>query len=360
MPHVVVAIPVRDEALLIGDCLRALALQQDAPNLAVVLLVNNSTDGTAEIVRGLAPALPCQVHVVEHEFAACEANAGHARRLAVAKACMLAEPRGIVMTTDADGCVAPDWVQTNLAALDAGADVVCGRAVIDPVDALLIPRHLHDDDDNEVHYATLLERIACMLDPDPHDPWPRHREESGASIAVRLEALTACGGVPPVRSGEDRALLDALRQVDARVRHEPDVEVVVSGRIVGRAADGMADTIRRRIRQQDPTLDSALEPVVDCVRRVSARRLMRAAWNEQARRPALLSHLSEELRLPVTKLEGWLALPYFGQAWSFVEAASQPLARRPVKRREVAEQASLAADVLATLSSVSLQLFPKL
>ena len=59
MRQIVVAIPVRDEAALIPDCLRALALQQGDHRAEILLLVNNSTDGTAEIAHALRPTLPC-------------------------------------------------------------------------------------------------------------------------------------------------------------------------------------------------------------------------------------------------------------------------------------------------------------
>lgn len=355
MSRIVVAIPVKDEAALIGDCLRALALQQGDEKADVLLLVNNSTDGTADIARALRPTLPCGLHILEHSFAPAQANAGHARRLAMSKAAMLTEPGGIVMTTDADGCVAPDWLATNLEAFRRGADVVCGRAVIDPVDALRIPVHLHADDEVEVYYTTQLDRIACMLDPEPSDPWPRHTEESGASIAVRRDTFLAAGGVPAVRSGEDRALIDALRRTDARIRHDPDVTVTVSGRTNGRAAGGMADTIRRRIQCQDAMLDSALEPASHRIRRLVARRLMRAAWNTTDDRSEHLRDLTKQLALPYEQLEGWLALPYFGTAWALAEAASPKLKRELVPRAEVRAESAGARSFLASLTAANLR-----
>ena len=359
MPHIVVAIPVRDEAALIADSLRALALQQGGYRAEILLLVNNSTDGTADIARALRPTLPCPVHVIEHRFASAEANAGHARRLAMSKAAMLTAPRGIVMTTDADSCVPPDWLEANMAAIEAGADVVCGRAVIDPVDALQIPRHLHEDDSREVAYQLQLERIACLLDPDPADPWPRHAEESGASIAVRVEAFTSAGGVPPISSGEDRALIDALRRIDARIRHAPDVWVSVSGRTIGRARDGMADTIRRRIRQQDANIDGAMEPVASRVRRIGARRLLRLAWGSVVGRDSLLDHLARELRVPKSQLEGWMALPAFGAAWALAEQTSSRLERRPVARVDLGAQMRVAEGILASLTGAAVRITPE-
>ena len=79
---------------------------------------------------------------------------------------------GVLLTTDADAEVPANWVEANLRAIDEGADAVCGRAVIDPVEALLIPPHLHEDDAREVAYGRLLDEIASIVLPDPADPWP--------------------------------------------------------------------------------------------------------------------------------------------------------------------------------------------
>ena len=353
-PHLVVAIPVRDEAALIGDCLRALALQQGKPRADIVLLVNNSTDGTAGLVRALMPTLPCRVHLLEHEFAPAQANAGHARRMAMDHAAKLVHADGIVMTTDADSCVAPDWLEANLAALRAGADVVCGRAVINPVDALRIPHHLHEDDAVEVAYGAALDRLHALLDPDPADPWPRHTEESGASIAVRRPAFLAAGGVPAVSLGEDRALVAALRSVDARVRHDPEVCVTVSGRTEGRAGGGMADTIRRRLVRQDEMLDDWLEPASERVCRIGARRLLRLAWARPGARAGLAAPLAGHLGVGIERLTGWLALPHFGAAWALAEAGSPALARQPVRRADVQTQLQAVEGILRQLESVTL------
>jgi hypothetical protein len=146
-----------------------------------------------------------------------------------------------LLTTDADTVAPPGWVAANLAAL-RGVDAVAGRAVIDPREAALIPRHLHELDAQECRYAALLDEIAALLAPEPHDPWPRHDEHSGASIALRASG--------------------------ARIRHAPEVWVTVSGRLDGRAQGGMADTIRARIANPPIWLDDRLTPVSDWVRRL--------------------------------------------------------------------------------------------
>lgn len=274
----VVAIPVRDEAERIGDCLLALDGQDGASPPGVLLLVNNTEDGTVRRVAELSPALRTPVRVVEVVFPTGQAHAGQARRSAMAEADARA-PAGVpLLTTDADGRVEPGWLAANLRHLGRGVDAVFGMAVIDPVEALGIPPALHDADAREVAYAALLDEIECLLDPDPDDPWPRHTEHSGASIAVTRTAFRAVGGVPALPLGEDRAFHAALRRADARMVHARDVRVVVSGRILGRAEGGMADTIRRRLAAPDTELDDALEPVMDRVRRVRLRRAARAAF----------------------------------------------------------------------------------
>lgn len=288
----VVAIPVRDEAERIADCLLALSRGEgEAPG--VLLLVNNTTDATVQVVAELAPSLRCPVVVIERCFPAQHANAGQARRLAMAEADRLA-PEGVpLLTTDADGQVAPDWCASNLAHLGRGLDAVFGRAEIDPVEAERIPPALHRADAEECAYAAALDEMASLVDPDPWDPWPRHTEHSGASIAVERAMFRRVGGMPSPPLGEDRAFSRALRLAGARVRHAPEVRVVVSGRILGRAEGGMADTIRRRLVAPDTMLDDALEPASDRLARLQARR----AFRDTAADPALVGAEIERMDL---------------------------------------------------------------
>jgi GT2 family glycosyltransferase len=221
--------------------------QDSAADLTVLVLVNNSTDDSTTIARRFAASSRARVLVEDIALPDPDANAGGARRIAIQKAADIAGAGGIVLTTDADGRVAPNWLRENLRAIDAGADAVAGRAIIDPVEEALIPAALIEADARECKYAALLDEIVAQLDPDPADPWPRHDEHSGASIAVTVGAMRRAGGIPCLAMGEDRAFFRALRRIDAKIRHSPDVQVVVSGRTEGRAKGGMADTIRRRM-----------------------------------------------------------------------------------------------------------------
>ena len=341
-----VAIPARDEADRIVACLEALDGQSGARLDAIVLLINNTTDGTADIARSVRLHPQTKLHILERTLPPEQATAGHARQQAMEAAAGLAGPNGVLLTTDADGLVDPEWLAANLAALDAGADAVAGWVELHPIEWGQIPKHLHEDDARECAYDALCDEIHARLDPDLADPPPRHTQHSGASIAVTAEAYTRCGGVPAIACGEDRALIAALRRVDARVRHAPEVHVTVSGRTQGRSEGGMADTIRRRLTKADEFIDDRLEPAIDCARRARCRAALRRAYDD----PDLdIRLLAGEMRMEPALLAAYLAAPYFGESWERVEHFAPALARQRVRVSALAAETVAAEAILARL-----------
>ena len=256
----------------------------------------------------------------------------------------LVEPHGILLTTDADGKLDCNWIALNLQALARGADAVAGRVEIDPLDAALIPPKLHEDDARECFYGELLDRISAELDPDPFDRLPRHSEHSGASIAVSVSAYRCAGRIPAIPMGEDRAFFAALRRIDARIRHAPEVRVIVSGRTIGRAVGGMADTIRRRLIKADDTADDQFEPALPAARRAQLRRLARVVWSNPVESEVDL--LAKQLLISPSKVKRALATPYFGAAWSELESNSTMLARRKVLITDLDSQTKQAQMIL--------------
>ncbi len=164
----VVAVPVRDEAERIADCLTGARARQDGPAPGVVLLVNNTDDATHG--RWWPTRRPVSTPD-RRDRASVSARAGIRRRSAAAGhgACRPAGARpGVpLLCTDADGRVAPDWLEANLYYLRHGADAVFGRAIIDPVEAERIPPALHEAIRNECAYAAALDEIAHLIDPEP-------------------------------------------------------------------------------------------------------------------------------------------------------------------------------------------------
>ena len=274
---VIVALPVKNEEAVIRICLERLRAQTQKPDV-IILLLNNCTDLTLRICTAAQRNAP-DIIIENYELSGVDASAGEARRLALTHAMRLAD--GLVLTTDADALPPRSWIADNVAQIKSGADAVCGMAEIDPADMHHLPDRLISDDRREKSLLRSIDEIAATIDPDPADPWPRHQQNSGASIAVKTEFLHRIGGAPRVASGEDRALIEKLRHVDARIRHAPHIKVIVSGRLEGRAAGGMAETIRRRLIEADEFLDEAIEPVVDAYRRAKARAALREVRDGQ-------------------------------------------------------------------------------
>ena len=347
-PRVVVAIPVHNEAEYIESCLNALARQVRAPDFDVVALLNNCTDETSGIVGDAASRMPFRLHIFECWLNRQESNAGVARQLAVRHAEMLAGEDGIILTTDADGRVATNWIAANLAGIEGGADAVAGMAEIDAEDAAAIPIQLHLDEEKSETFSTLLDEIDWLLDPDPSDPWPRHTQHSGASIAVWAKWLVRAGGIPAVPIGEDRRFFNSLRELDARIRHSREVVVTVSGRTVGRAKGGMADTILRRMGMPDQWLDDCFESAADHARRASVRARAREIWTGKVS----ANPLAKSLRLPFATVRRALREETFGRAWSRLERVSPVLRRRIVSigqlQHETVAACAIVEEIRAT------------
>ncbi|WP_338664157.1 glycosyltransferase family 2 protein [Pararoseomonas sp. SCSIO 73927] len=247
-PACVVCIPARNEAERIPRLLRALAAQEGTALLRVLVLANNCTDDTARAARqGAAPSLDLRVE--EASLPPDRAHAGGARGLAMERgAAWLHEvgaAEGVLISTDADAEPPPHWVAANLAAIAAGAEAVGGAIRILPEPGAAVPDWLAAAQARVARYWEAVRALAHAIDPLPHDPPPRHGDHTGASLAVTLAAFETAGGVPPIPTGEDNALVAAIERNGGRLRHPPEVWIAVSAREDGRASGGMAGEMRR-------------------------------------------------------------------------------------------------------------------
>jgi hypothetical protein len=338
----VVAIPVKDEVDRLPACLLALHAQEDIlpSSFGVVVFANNCSDQSAAVARAMAERLSFPLYVVEASLLPTAAHAGNARRAAMDIAAgWLSESGvrdGVILTTDADSRVSPRWFAHNMEALDAGADAVLGRIVLDE-EGDLLPAALHQRGQLEGDYEAWLTELSALIDPIDHNPWPNHATISGASIALTREIYLRVGGLPRVPLGEDKALVAELSRHDARIRFCPKIWVTTSGRLHGRAPGGVADTLRLRSLLTNTYCDETLEPF-----RASMRR---ARWKRRLRRMHNVGSLGADndwaLNLGVQAAQlSRLRASTFGAMWNAIESASPLLARTPLTPSQLPGQIS--------------------
>lgn len=289
--HAAIVIPAKDEAGRIISCLdaaaRAIAAATNADAVAgadagtmrtgIVVVVNNTTDGTAGLVAGWALAHSTALTLIDCDFRRDDAGVGSARRIGLDHAVQMLGPDGVLLTTDADTHVRPDWVVQNLAEL-AGADLICGAVLGQDVEARALPAAIAAHGSAEWDYVTACIALAAALDPQPHDPSPAHHNAAGASLACTCAVYTAVGGLPVVQMGEDRAFAERVAAHDFRLRYSDRAIVETSCRMVGRTEGGMAGALRARATEADPLADEWLEAADEFVRRYALRGKVRAVW----------------------------------------------------------------------------------
>jgi hypothetical protein len=220
--------------------------------LPVVIVLNNCHDGSHAVVAEIRKWEPrLDITLIDLDLAPDQAHVGTARRIAMETALGLLESPagGAILTTDADAIPTADWVDANLRHLGE-VDLVGGLIRGDASEeAQLGPGFLRRARWH-LAYAALTDRLAAAVDPIEHDPWPRHRDHTGASLAERAEVYASVGGMPALARREDLAFVSRVAAAGHTIRHPLDVEVAVSARLVGRAPGGMADCLQEWMREE--------------------------------------------------------------------------------------------------------------
>ncbi len=247
-----VILPARDEEHSLAGTLDALAAQvgENGQPLApeqyeIVLLLNNCEDHSAAVARRWQREHPhIAFHIAERVLAPHEAHVGTARRWLMDTAwCRLAGQSGpvtAILSTDADTRVAPDWIYANLRAVADGADAVGGMICLPEEEIAALPTGARQAYRQDRRFERLVAELEDLLDPQSGDPWPRHLQHFGASLACTPQVYARAGGLPVRKTLEDVAFVDALRRIDARLRHEPSVVVHTSARLQGRVEVGLS------------------------------------------------------------------------------------------------------------------------
>ncbi|MGC1394823.1 MAG: glycosyltransferase [Coleofasciculaceae cyanobacterium] len=287
-----VIVPVRDEAENLTATLDALAHQIDLngqplkrDRYEIILLANNCSDDSAASARNFAALHPTlALHVVEMTLPPNEAYIGRVRRILMEEAyqrlASLGRPKGVIASTDGDTKVASNWIAAILDEIASGADAVGGRILTDRTSRLQLDRNAYAYHLRHVGYRFLVTELESYLDPEDFDPFPRHFQYYGASLAVTVEMYKQVGGMPAVRSPEDAAFNQSLLRFDARIRHSPNVRVMTSARQNGRVDVGMAAQLSQWAamgRNHQPDLVESPQAIAS---RFHRRRALRQLWHK--------------------------------------------------------------------------------
>ncbi len=336
--HSSVIIPAKDEVANLPATLAALAAQTTpdghplpADSYEVIVLANNCLDDTAALVRRQARQFPgLALHVAELCLPAAHAHVGRARRLLMDEACARLEsvgaPAGIIASTDADTRVAPTWLAAIQAEIAAGADAVGGRILTeaDGLDQADFPA-LQRVQSRDAAYHQLCARLEDLLDPAAADPWPRHHQHFGASLALTAHAYRRVGGLPEVRFLEDEALCQQLRRHDLTLRHSPHVRVLTSARRDGRVEVGLSWQLREWLRLSQQQREPQVANPVQLARQWQLRRQLRASRANApgAETDALLTRLGLPAAVVLAQMSQCAT---FGELWEWALAHSPSLA----------------------------------
>jgi glycosyltransferase involved in cell wall biosynthesis len=251
-----VTVPARDEEELLPSALRALAEQKtitgeplDHEQYEVILLINNTRDRSRQVADRFQRLYPTfRLHIVEKHFDKSHSHNGYVRRLLMDEACRRLEQRNGahtgILSTDADSQVASNWISRNQEELANGAEAVGGRVVILPCDEALLDSATHATQKYDHLYRRLVAWLEDRFDPQDHDPWPRHYQHFGASLALTPRIYRFVGRLPPRRYFEDICFYQTLIQHDVRVRHSNRVRVFTSARLTGRTRFGLSSELK--------------------------------------------------------------------------------------------------------------------
>ncbi|MFI8871297.1 glycosyltransferase [Streptomyces sp. NPDC053707] len=225
-----VVIPAHNEQALLPAALSAVSRAARHPALAstrlvVVVAADACTDATRSVAHG-AGALVAPLDA---------RNPGRARAAGAALALRTLglDPGAVwIASTDADSEVPRRWLAHQLACAGQGWDAVVGTVRPHgwpPALSDVISRHLREYEAAGRHPGR----------PDLHP------HVHGANLGVRADAYMDCGGYPALATGEDHALVAALRTGGHRVLRTRRFPVLTSARLTARARGGYGDHLGR-------------------------------------------------------------------------------------------------------------------
>lgn len=238
-PAVTAVVPARDEADVIARSIGGL-LAQDYPGAFRVILVDdNSSDGTAEVARALPGAERLAV------IGGAPLPPGWTGKLWAMKQGVEAAETGrpkYLLLTDADIAHSPDNLRKLVARAEAGGLVLTSLmaklSCATPAERLLIPAF--------VYFFDMLYPFAWVNDANN-----KTAGAAGGCMLARADALAAIGGIAAIRTAiiDDCTLGAAMKKqgpiwlglTERAVSLRPYVTVAEIGRMISRSAYAQLD-----------------------------------------------------------------------------------------------------------------------
>ncbi len=325
-----VIVPVKNEEENLIHTLNALNFQKNENGYGlskdlyeVLLLTNNCTDGSYNLALEYQKQYAdFNLHVADIELAKNVAHIGTVRRMLMDEAynrfIRNNNAKGIIASTDGDSEVDEAWINNIILAMEKGIDVVGGRILSKNTPNSSRLYHLQN-----VTYRYYMSKLESVINPCAHDPWPRHFQCYGPSIAVTCDTYNRAGRLPVLPFLEDEEFRKALYRIDAKVRMCPKVKVYTSARLVGKVDFGFsvqlqvwADMKTNNRQIVEETLDALIE-------KFELKRLLKECWEESLlfhSKKFTLKSIAERLQIDFSWLkEEFKTNKYFGTLWEKVE-----------------------------------------
>ncbi len=223
--EIAVLIPARNEEMLLGHCLESVIQSIEALprsiGASIVVVSDCSTDRTAEIAYSLVGPQGNVLH-------AHAGTVGTARALAASYAIAKTSAplsRVWLANTDADCVVPPSWLSDQIEFAIAGIEAVAGIIAVDSF---------------KEHGPQVPARFRASYSIYADGTHPHIH---GANLGVRADRYVNVGGWADLKTAEDHDLWGRLRRTGARLRSSAHLQVVTSGRRMGRAPSGFAGAL---------------------------------------------------------------------------------------------------------------------
>ncbi|GAA4847311.1 glycosyltransferase [Saccharopolyspora rosea] len=203
-PSVAVVVPARDEAAVLPATLPTLLSQRYPGAARVVLVDDNSADGTGEVAGRARGGLPLTVTTPGHP-----PDGWTGKLWALAHGVAEAGEVDYLLFTDADIAHPPDSLRTLVMAAAGGRDLVSQMALLRAQtrwERLIVPAF--------VHFFAMLYPFRRV-----NRPTARTAAAAGGCVLVRREVLERAGGVAAVRGAviDDVALARLVKGSGGRI-----------------------------------------------------------------------------------------------------------------------------------------------